>query len=78
MELKLNIEYQELIELIKQLSPTQISKLSKEVGTLASQKGPGNEENTLQKLLLNGPVIDEVQYQEFLANRNYFNTWRTS
>ncbi len=78
MEIKLNIEYQELLALIKQLPFAQIRKLREEIDSITDSEANGQENAKLQQLLLNGPVMDEVQYQEFLLNRNHFNTWRAS
>lgn len=74
MELKLNIGYQELLELIRQLPASQIKKLRADLSLIeAGHKGV----NEFQELLLKGPVMDDEQYQEFLQNRKYFNAWRT-
>ncbi len=43
-----------------------------------SGKRPDKETNEFQQLLLNGPVMDDEQYNQFLDNRKYFSTWRTS
>ena len=43
-----------------------------------SGKRPEKETSEFQKLLLNGPVMDDEQYNQFLDNRKYFSTWRTS
>jgi hypothetical protein len=78
MELKLNIGYQELIELIKQLPLNEIRKLKADIALIVTENDVENEMSNLKELLLKGPVMDDDQYQDFLSNRKYFNAWRTS
>ncbi|KGE87020.1 hypothetical protein [Phaeodactylibacter xiamenensis] len=76
MELKLNIDYQELVELIKQLPANQIRKLKNEL-TLITEDHPIEDRMTdFQEFLMKGPVMDEDQFQVFLSNRKHFNAWR--
>ena len=77
MELKLNIGYQELVELIKQLPINQLRKLKADINLIAPDKETDIGKETLLELLLKGPVMGDDQYREFLANRKYFSTWRT-
>lgn len=78
MELKLNIGYQELIDLIKQLPMSQIRKLKADLALMAPENELKKERSRFQEFLLNGPVMGEDQFQDFLANRQYFNAWRTN
>ncbi|NUQ22537.1 MAG: hypothetical protein HUU34_01180 [Saprospiraceae bacterium] len=78
MELRLNIGYQELIELIKQLPVSQIKKLKADLALMGTEKDPEKEISEFQQFLLHGPVMEDDQYQDYLANRKYFNTWRTN
>jgi len=72
MELKLNIGYQELLELVKQLPLNQQVQLKAQLPTI-----PEPKKMDLKTLLLNGPVMDDEQYEQFLENRKHFNAWRT-
>lgn len=76
MELKLNIGYHELIDLIKQLPANQIRKLQAELTLITPEDDMKNRINDFQEFLLKGSIMDEDQYQKFLSNRNYFNEWR--
>lgn len=78
MELKLNIGYQELIELIKQLPVNQIRKLKAELTLITAENDMEKGMNDFQEFLLKGPVMEDDQYQDFLSNRKYFNVWRTN
>lgn len=76
MELKLNIGYQELVELIKQLPTNQIRNLKTELALIEEDHPMEDERTDFQEFLAKGPVMDEDQYQVFLSNRNFFNAWR--
>ncbi|MEL7117813.1 MAG: hypothetical protein AAFO07_00170 [Bacteroidota bacterium] len=76
MELKLKIGYKELLELIKQLPASQLIKLKAELSDDLIEEKSQNEQQSFQELLLNGPVMEEQQYQQFLDHRNSFNQWR--
>lgn len=78
MELKLNIGYPELIELIKQLPASQIAKLKADLALMAAENDVQKGMTEFQELLLKGPVMEDDQYQDFLANRKHFNAWRTN
>jgi len=73
MELKLNIGYQEILELVRQLPLNQQIQLKAELPA-----NPQPEKSDLKTLLLNRPVMDDEQYEQFLENRKHFNTWRTT
>lgn len=34
-----------------------------------------SDTNDFKTLLLNGPIMDDEQYEEFLENRQHFNDW---
>lgn len=77
MELKINIGYNEILELIKQLPKTQVLQLKTDIETQIIQ--PKKVEMTdFQKLLLQGPVMNDGQYEEYLENRKYINKWRVN
>lgn len=77
MELKLNIGYQELIEMIK-LPASQIRKLKADLALIVTDNDREKDMSDFQEFLLEGPVMDDDQYQDFLSSRKYFNTWRTN
>ncbi|MFK7947872.1 MAG: hypothetical protein AB8G11_09795 [Saprospiraceae bacterium] len=64
MELKIKIGYNEILELIKQLPKTQILQLKTDIETQIIQ--PKKVEMTdFQKLLLQGPVMNDEQYETY-------------
>lgn len=78
MEFKLNIEYNELLDLIRQLPAAQVWRLREELTTIMTPDNDEQGNNQLRQLLLKGPVMDEAQYQDFIVNRKNFNAWRTN
>lgn len=78
MELKLNIGYKELLELIKQLPPSQLAKLKVELSDEMIEQKSKTDISEFQQLLLGGPVMSDEQYQTYLKHRKSFNLWRTN
>lgn len=77
MELKIKIGYNEILELIKQLPKTQILQLKTDIETQIIQTKQ-EEITDFQQLLLQGPVMNDEQYDEYLENRKYINKWRVN
>jgi hypothetical protein len=78
MELRLKIGYRELLELIKQLPASQMAKLKSELSDEMIEEKSKQEHSDFQKFLLEGPVMVEDQYQQFLDHRKSFNQWRVN
>jgi hypothetical protein len=78
MELKLNIEYNELLMLIKQLPAAKIAQLKSDLNSTFKDKSSGNESSEFQNFLLTAPVMTDNEYEQFLENRKQFNEWRTA
>lgn len=77
MELKLKIGYNEIWELVKQLPKSQALQLKTDIETQIIQ--PEKVEMTdFQKLLLQGPIMDDEQYETYLENRKHLNQWRVN
>lgn len=77
MELKLNIQYQELLNLIQQLPNNQVIQLKKDLNTILKKKQE-KPKTDFQKMLLEAPVMDDEEYETYLENRKHFNQWRTN
>lgn len=78
MELKLNISYAELFELVKQLPASQILQLKSDLAGKTLPESNVIDKAAFKALLLKGPVMSEEQYQQFLQTRNWMNQLRTS
>lgn len=78
MELKLNLEYSDILELIKQLPENQLVKLKSELESQIQKSENGVSSNSLQELLLQGPTMSDEEYEEFLNNRKHFSKWRAN
>lgn len=73
MEIKVKMPFQQLVELVKSLSPIQKAKLKKELD--------GSERNSQQDqfidFLLSGPVYSEKDIAIIEENRKSISTWRS-
>lgn len=74
MEIKVQIPFEELVAIVKQLSPTQKAKLQEELG---QEPQPHTKTFRLTELLLNGPVFTNEQIKTIEETRKSINQWRT-
>ncbi|ANI88918.1 hypothetical protein A9P82_06185 [Arachidicoccus ginsenosidimutans] len=74
-----DIKYEQIVELVKQLPESKIVQLKSflEKKNSSKNKASAQKKNDLQTLLLNGPTMSDEQYETFLQNRKMFNQWRT-
>lgn len=77
MELKVDIQYDQLLTLIKQLPAAKIVQLKSDLSDSFIEKKAKSEISDFQEFLLKGPVMSDDQYEQFLENRKQFNQWRT-
>lgn len=74
MQVPVNIEYEQLVKIIKSLPPEQLEKLQLEI---EKTKKMSKKQTDLESLLLNGPVATEEQLASIRQNREAINRWRT-
>lgn len=77
MEEKLNIGYEQLIDIINQLPPEEVSKPKAESERIANKSNSATQ-NDWKNLLIDGPIMSDEQHQAFEENRKSFNRWRES
>lgn len=75
MEVKLNLGYNQIISIIKQLPAKDIAKIKNELNAISSE--PETAKSSLQNLLLSGPLMDDKQLETFIETRESLNKWRT-
>jgi len=69
--------YTEILEAINKLSDEQFFQLKSEIDKIYSERKEANRKKEERlKLLLNGPVMTDEQYEEYLEGRKHFNEWR--
>ncbi len=74
MQAQVNIEFDQLVKLAKQLPPTQWTKLKEEV----EEKVANPDQNSdLVSLLLSAPTYSKKQLNEVAKIRKGINQWRT-
>ncbi len=76
MELKVNIGYEQLLILVKQLPAAKIMQLKAELSNNYIGKKSASDISDFQQFLLHGPVMTDKQLHEFTENRKQFNQWR--
>ncbi len=75
MELTLELGYEQIWELVKQLPPVQQVQLKKDI----EQITPKTSLTDWQKLLLNGPVMTDEGFEEVKKTRRQLNKrWKMS
>ena len=76
MEVKMQIPFNELIAIVRRLSPTQKERLKKELDQKTAPVTNGKK-SRLTELLLNGPVFTDDQIKTIEETRKSINQWRT-
>jgi len=76
MELTLNINYEQIVNLIRQLPSNQIAKITREFSESYISEKAKTEISDFQKFILSGPIMSDEQHSSFKQQRQHFNTWR--
>ncbi len=76
MEIKVNIGYNQIIKLIKQMPASQLARLKTELDDKFLADKSKTEISDLQHFLLDAPIMTDDQYQLFRENRKRFSQWR--
>jgi hypothetical protein len=76
MELKEDMEFKHLLEVIRHLPEDKIVQLKAEL-SIPSSPAVSKSNKNFQELLLKGPIMDDDQYNAYKQTRNHFNKWRT-
>ena len=76
MELTLNVNYEQVANLIRQLPANQIAKITKEFSESYITEKAKTEISDFQKFILSCPVMSDEQYASFEQQREHFNAWR--
>ena len=75
MEIKLQVPFQQLLDIVKSLTSAEKEKLRKE---LDKEKSDDNNQNDFINYLLNGPVYSEEDIKVIEENRKSIAAWRTA
>ena len=74
MEIKLDIPFQQLLTVVKTLTPSQKAKLKQE---LSEEESAKEDKSAFIEMLLKGPVYSEKDIQTIEENRKSITKWRT-
>ena len=75
MQVQLDIQFDDLLKVVKNLPEKQLSILKKEIGLHDSQND--SKRNELREFLLNGPIFSKKQLKTIAETRKAINEWRT-
>ncbi len=78
MELKVNIEFRELMKLIRQLPRKERDQLQKELAAKSFEDVQEKDHKGFRDFLKTGPVMTDEQFQRFQEHRTAFRQWRSS
>ena len=76
MELTLNLGYNQVFNLVRQLPANQIVKIKYELSESVIAEKAKEEMSDFQKFILAAPVMSDEQYSNFSQQRTHFNQWR--
>lgn len=74
MEMKVQVPFQQLLALVKSLTPGQKARLRQE---LAEEVPPRKDKDDFIEYLLNGPVYSDKEIHVIEENRKSIAAWRT-
>lgn len=74
MQSKADIEFDQLVKVVKKLSARQWTKLKTEIETASV---PTSQRKKLEKFLLSGPTFSKKQLEKVVATRKALAQWRT-
>jgi hypothetical protein len=73
MQVQVDIDFEELLKIVKKLPPGKIKLLKAE---LEGKRHTGKARSDLEQLLLKGPVATKKQLAVMEKNRKAINQWR--
>lgn len=76
MQLTVDIKYEQLIDIIRNLPADQLAKIKSDLQNTVAVNKAGTGKTDFQKFLLKGPVMSDDQYSAFKENRKTLNQLR--
>jgi len=73
MQVQLDIEFNQLLKIVKKLPSVQLKLLKAEI----EKEAKSVKSTDLENLLLNGPTATKKQLDTIARNRKAINQWRT-
>ena len=73
MQVQVDIEFDQLLKIVKTLSSEKLKRLKAEI----EKEGSQGKSIGLEALLLNGPTATKKQLDTIAKNRKAINQWRT-
>jgi len=73
MQVRVDIEFDELLKIVKTLPPGKLKQLKEEI----EKEAKSDKSIDLEHLLLKGPTATKKQLETIAKNRKAINQWRT-
>jgi hypothetical protein len=78
MEMTLQIGYEQIIGLIRQMPANQIARIKTDISDSYVNAKSAADITDFQKFIRSAPVMSNEQYSAFKQQRKHFNQWRTN
>lgn len=75
MEMRIDLNYRDIIKLIKQLPDEQFDRLSEYIRSKGKKKSSSNE-NQLKELLMSSPTWSDEDYNYYLEKKEHLKRFR--
>jgi hypothetical protein len=76
MQNKVELSYEQLINMIRHLPANQLAKIKSEIENIVAVEPIETRKTDFQVFISKGPVMSDAQYAAFKENRKSLNQWR--
>ena len=76
MQNTVELSYEQLINLIRQLPANQLAKIKSDLENIVAVEPKETRKTDFQVFISKGPVMSDAQYAAFKENRKSLNQWR--
>jgi len=76
MQLTVDIQYEQLLSIIRHLPPNQIAKIKNDLANTTPTVSVETASSDFKEFLLKGPVMSDEQYNLYKETRKSLNKWR--
>lgn len=76
MEVKVSIDYPQLLDIVRQLPASQKAQLLADTHKMIMTESKPAAARSFQDLLRAGPVMSDDQYEAFVRQRKHMSKWR--
>jgi hypothetical protein len=78
MQNTVELTYEQLINLIRQLPANQLAKIKSDLENIVAVEPKETRKTDFQVFISKGPVMSDAQYASYKENRKSLNQWRST